>query len=99
MQEPTAYFQMVGRTGRVVERVAVLEYLIFAQNGNVVALDAFDGEAGARARCQYVVALTEELSSHASQMVNAWSPDGKLSEQLVQSGVVDSMWMNQREAW
>jgi len=65
----------VSTLGAASRGLPALEYLIFDPDGVGVALLKFEGEGGPR-RCEYAIALSEDLRASAEAMVTAWSHDG-----------------------
>ncbi|AKU91998.1 imelysin family protein [Vulgatibacter incomptus] len=76
----------LGRMGTVARGMPVAEYLLFAPKE--ATLETFlDADGGGR-RCDYLVALAEDLSRSAALMVSAWSPDdGNWLGELADAGV------------
>ncbi|MGB8330572.1 MAG: imelysin family protein, partial [Polyangiales bacterium] len=65
----------VSTLGATSRGFPALEYLIFDSDGVSAALLRFEDEGGPR-RCEYAIALSEDLRANAEAMVQAWSHEG-----------------------
>lgn len=67
--------QTVSALGTSSRGLPAMEYLVFDREGTAVALAKFEAPEGER-RCDYTVALAEDVRANADAMVKAWSPEG-----------------------
>jgi predicted lipoprotein len=90
--------ETVRALGAASRGLPAMEYLIFDPAGSGVALAKFEGSDGGR-RCDYVIALAEDLRESAEAMVEAWSPDGDdYLGALLASGEPGAPFMSIRDA-
>lgn len=68
-------FEVVSGLGASSRGLATMEFLIFDPAGAGVALERFDSDVSGQ-RCNYTMALAEDLQANAQAMVTAWSPEG-----------------------
>lgn len=68
-------FEVVRTLGASSRGLATMEYLIFDPDGVGIALEKFENDDNGQ-RCNYTVALAEDLQVNADAMVRAWSPQG-----------------------
>jgi predicted lipoprotein len=96
-EEPLS-FETVSALGASSRGLPAMEYLIFDSDGPGLALAKFE-EAGGTRRCDYTIALAEDLQANAQAMVQAWSPDGDdYLGALIASGERGTPFMSIREA-
>jgi len=90
--------ERVSALGTASRGLGTIEYLIFDTEGLETVLARFEGDNRAR-RCEYVVALAQDLQVNANDMVDAWSPSGDdYLGNLVSSGEPGTQFASIREA-